>query len=154
VTVGYGVGLVYTDRNGEHLFSVSIPSEMISAAQVKGYSYKTPRDTFEKVLSLFGEEFLPYEMISDCFVTVVSLSEDGNTLIYDLTIEDVDSSYLNNLTPGFLKSYMRKLLPNIPDIPFRLAKDNGLDVSFVFHAAGHDRWERTATFTEKDYNAK
>ena len=153
VKAGYEIEWQYCDNAGEYLYSIVMPSEIVASGLKNDYSYKTPRDTFEEILSMFSSN-LPYGFFDDCTVTGISLSDDGNTLIYELNVVVEDSSSLNDMSTGFIKSYMRKILPKIQDIPFQLAKANGLDVSFVFHAAGHDRWERTATFTEKDYNAK
>lgn len=153
VKAGYDAEWRYNDEDGNFLYSVSVPNDLIASSLKDGYSYKTPREVFDRILSAFSEE-LPYELEEDCKVRHIDLSDDGSTLHYDILLVNTNSSMLAGLTPSYLKEYFTELLPYIQDAPLTVAKANEKNISFDFHADSNPMWKMSARFTSNDYSVE
>lgn len=151
VKAGYDVAWQYNDRDGDFLYSFVVPVESVAASLEPGYTYETPRETFETIFDTYRKG-LPYELFEDCMVRGISLSDDGKTLRFDLMLNNTGNSVLASLTPSYLKEYMTEVLPLMQaDSPLIVAEANGKDISFDFHADGNATWKMSAKFTPKDY---
>ena len=149
---GYDIVWKYNDGEGRFLYSFVIPKDLIASSMKPGYSYETPKETYGRIFDSYRKG-LPYELLEDCTVRDISLSEDGNTLRYDLMLNNTNTSVLASLTPSYLKDYMTELLPMMQeDAPFVVAEINGKDISFDFHADCNSMWKMSARFTPKDYD--
>ena len=124
---------------------------MFSAAMEPGFTYKTTSETFNRIIYLFRMN-LPYDLSDDLRVNNVSVSDDGNTLTYDLMIRNVDNSVLASITSSYLKEYLSETLPYFEDAPLVVAILNGKDLEFRFHADSRSSWLMTTRFTEAEYS--
>lgn len=150
---GYDIVWKYNDANGKYLYSIIIPNDVIVSSMKPGFIYETTNESFGKLINAFNKD-LPYELMEDCIVRKVSLDDEGETLHYDIMLIDTNSSVLAELTPSYLKEYMADVLPLIQDAPLALAKSNGKDISFDFHADNYQWWSMSAKFTLKDYDSE
>jgi len=151
IKAGYDVKWKYKDSEGWEMYSAVIKNSMLSAAMEPGFTHKTTSETFNRMIYLFRMN-LPYELADDLSVSNVSISDDGNTLLYDLMIRNADNSLLASLTSSYLKEYLSESLPYIEDAPLVVAIKNGKDLEFRFHADSRSSWLMTAWFTEAEYS--
>ena len=151
VKAGYDIAWKYNDSDGKSMYSVVIPKDLIAESLEPDYSYDTSKETFNRIFDIYRDA-MPFELLEDCMVTDISLSDDGKTLRYNLMLNNTSTSMLAGLTPSYLKDYMTELLPLMQeDTPLVVAEINGKDISFDFHADCNSMWKMSARFTPKDY---
>ena len=140
---GYGLEWRYSGDDGKYLYTVAYSSDEL-AAQPEAHT--TSPQTFSKILSLFNSA-LPMEYVGGSELKKVFLSNDNQTVHYDILIKGLDRQTLAGMTESYLTDYMKETLPYIYDAPMQLARLNSKNVSFDFTADCSDIWSVSAVFT-------